>query len=121
MRKLTVILAGIILFAACKKEECPEAPKPDPITYNIKYIVSGEKYWHNYYDPENTTQFKSDTLIGYHEYEYELSEWDHLDITAFPDSNTSVTVIIMVDGDICDQMYTERQDLIKTAKANCDN
>lgn len=105
MKKLIVIFA--VLAFSCKKEECP-VPTPEPIKYEVQYIVSGNRYWYKYYDPINETIIKSDTVTGTFEINYTLDNWDVLTLDGLPDSNSYVSTVIIVNGEVCHSDYADR-------------
>jgi len=116
MKKL--LLISLIALVSCKKKECP-VPTPEPIKHEVKYIVSGDKYWYKYHNPVTEQGETSDTVTGTYEINYTLDNWEVLTLTAIPDSNSYVSTIIIVDGEICHSDYADRQINLISSQSIC--
>ena len=116
MKKLIVIFA--VAFMSCKKEPIP-TPIPEPVTYDIKYIVSGDKYTYKYYDPITEQSVISDTVSGEFEVDYTVDNWVVLTLSATPDTNSYVRTVIMVDGVVCDEDEADRDINLISSQSMC--
>jgi len=117
--KATMIITCMLFLLSCKKE-CPE-PDPivvDPITYDIKYVVTGQNYWYKFDNPVTIQPVFMDTTSGIHEHNFNVSDYTYLSIAGFADTNTSVSVMIYVDNELCSSEYVHF-DQLKAAQGEC--
>lgn len=117
----TIMIITCMLFLLSCKKECP-IPDPDPvdpITYDIKYVVTGQNYWYKYTNPiTEQPVFMNDTISGISEHNFNVSDYTYLSIVGFSDTSESISVIIFIDNVECDSDFVPTgQD--KAAKGEC--